>query len=64
MCSYEKLASPPRWDLILPGLHLGEMKICHMSMCRWARPARWDRFFVKAHGHVLEFFPNSISKWL
>ena len=57
----------PAWvgsHLILPGFHLGEMKICHMNMCRWAIPARWDRVFFKTHAYVLEFFPNSISKWL
>ena len=50
--------------LILPGSHLGEMKICHMNICKWASPARWDRFCFKSHAYVLEFFPNSISNWL
>ena len=46
MCSYDKWASPPRWDLsFLPGSHLCEMKIFHMNTLNWASPARLDSIF-------------------
>ena len=48
--------SQPTWvgsHLILSGFHLGEMKICHMKMCRWVSPAKWDRFFFKTHAYDL-----------
>ena len=32
--------------LILPGSHLGEMKIFHMNTRKWASPARCDRVFI------------------
>ena len=32
-------------DMILPGSHIGEMKIFDMNTRKWASPARWDRVF-------------------
>ena len=35
--------------LILPGSHLGEMKIFHMNTRKWASLARWDRVFFNQY---------------
>ena len=33
----------PRWDK-------------NVNTCKWASPARWERFFFKVNGYVLEFW--------
>ena len=44
---------PPRWDEHLSYEH-----------AQVGQPGKVEKFFFKGHAFVLEFFPNSISKWL
>ena len=50
MCSFEKWASPPLWNLTWfcrdPTYHLCAMKIFHINTCKWASPARRDSCFL------------------
>ena len=48
--------------LILPGSHLGEMKIFYMNTRKWASPARWHSIFFNQFCFTFQILINFLKQ--